>query len=397
MNLKKQEFKNNIKKAHLYRFVHHLHFIGGILIPFYTIWGGLSFVQVMLLQAIFTFSMFLLEIPTGVVADKYGRKVSLALAGVVSTIGFFILASYPKFWVFALAEFTLAISASLTSGADQSLVYDSLREIKKEKTSKKVFGRIDSSGLFALMIAGPIGSLIAQHFGLRAVMFAMMGPTIIFTFIALTFKEPEIGRKVAKKRTYAETFKKGIQTFKNNKELKLLAFDYIAISTLAFFLIWVYQVKLQSLNIDIALFGFVHALIVLVQILILNTFVNFEKIFGGKRKYLLWSAILTGIGFIILALAQTITFTLIGISIAAAFGLTRKPLFQNYMNKHIKSAERSTVLSTVSMFYMLSMAIIDIVLGFFVDLNLTYTLTAIGIMIIAFGIISKIEEDHLID
>jgi len=56
----------------------------------------------MILQAIFTLSVFFLEIPTGVVADKFGRKISLSLAGLISAGGFLIYASYPNFWIFAL-------------------------------------------------------------------------------------------------------------------------------------------------------------------------------------------------------------------------------------------------------------------------------------------------------
>lgn len=374
-----------------------MHFFAGVLIPFFTIWGGITFTQVMILQAIFTISLFFLEIPTGVIADKFGRKVSLSLAGLVGAIGLLVYASYPNFWIFALGEFILAISAALISGADQAIIYDSLREIRKEKSSKEIFGRLNSVGLFALMIAAPIGSLISYYFGLRVVMLSTAVPMIIITLFALMLKEPEIGRKLAKKRDYAKTLIRGIKYFKNHKILRLMTADYISISVLAFFLIWIYQVKLQSLGIEIGIFGFIHSAIVISQIIILNTFSRFEDMFGGRRKYLLYSAILTGLGFIIISIAKTFTFALIGMIIVAAFGLTRKPLFQNYMNKYINSGERATVLSTISMFYMLSMATVDIILGFLVDINLTYTLALVGLAIIIFGIISRLEEKYLID
>lgn len=53
------------------------------------------------LQAIFTFSIFLFEIPTGVIADRFGRKTSLILSGVVTGIAALVYSSYPSFWVFA--------------------------------------------------------------------------------------------------------------------------------------------------------------------------------------------------------------------------------------------------------------------------------------------------------
>ncbi|MEK6760305.1 MAG: MFS transporter [Nanoarchaeota archaeon] len=397
MKTSKDLYKSNIWKFYAYKFVHNFHFFAGILVPFFTIFGGINFVQIMILQAIFTISIFLLEIPTGVLADKFGRKISLALAGFIGMIGFLIYASYPNFWAFAMGEFTLATSASLISGADQSLFYDSLREIRKEKTSKKLFGRLNSIGLFGLMIAAPIGSLLALHFGFRTVMLLMSIPMLLTAFIALTFKEPEIGRKLSKGRSYTKILSRGITYFKNHKTLRIMAFDYVSISVFAFFLIWVYQLKLQSLGVEIGIFGFVHSALVLVQIIVLNTFISFEKLVNGKRRYLLFSAILTGFGFILIALASTFFVAFFGIMIVGAFGLTRRLIFQNYINKHVNSSERATVLSTVSMLYMFSMTIMNVVLGYFVEINMTYTLFALGLIIIALGIFSKLEEEHLID
>lgn len=397
MRTNKEKYKANIWKSNFYRFFSHFHFFSAVLIPFFTLWGGISFAQVMILQAIFTFSVFALEIPTGVIADKFSRKASLILASLVSLTGFLIYTISPNFWIFALGEFTLAFATSLISGADQAMVYDSLREIKKEKTSKKVLGRIESTGLLSLMIAAPIGGLIAQHIGLRAVMLFMAIPTILMFFIALTMKEPEMGRKHALKRNYSKTLKKGMQYFKEHRILKMLAFEYISISTLVFFLIWVYQVKLQELNVEIGLFGFVHAAMVIVQIFILQSFTGLEKLIGGKKRYLLISAVITGLAFILVAFSKTVPVAIAGILVASAFGLTRKPLIQNYLNKFINSGERATVLSTISMIYMFVMSIIYIVLGYFADLNLQYTLAFIGLAIILFSLISKVEESHLRD
>jgi len=80
---------------------------------------------------------FLLEIPTGTVADFLGRKVSLILGCMIGAVGVLIYASYPRFLVFLLAEVILAVSYTLISGADEALVYDSLKEIGQTDISKK--------------------------------------------------------------------------------------------------------------------------------------------------------------------------------------------------------------------------------------------------------------------
>jgi len=392
----KREYKANIWKAYVYKFLRNFHFFAGVLIPFFTIWGGISFAQVMILQAIFTFSVFLMEIPTGTVADRFGRKTSLALGGIVSAMGFLIYVLYPSFWIFALGEFVLAIGCALNSGADHALIYDSLKEIKTEKKSKKIFGRYGSLGLFSLMVAAPLGSLIAKYFGLRATMLLTAVPLILATGIALSFKEPKT-RKKSEKPDYFRTLKKGLLYFKNHKELKILAFDYISITTLVFFTVWVYQVVLQKFEVSIGWFGFVHAGIVVLEIIVLNSFASFEKFFGGKKKYLLFTSIICGISFLLIAFAQTLWIALVGIGFISLFGLTRKSLFHNYFNKFIESDVRATVLSSISMLYAFIIAIIDIVFGYLVDWNLKYALAIIGVLIILFALFSKVREEHLLD
>src|SRR5687768_254396 len=86
----------------------------GVLIPFFTQHGGLSLTQVQLLQSWFMLCFFLLEIPTGAVADYFGRKQSLIFGAVLSSIG---IAYYglvpPSFIAFMIGEFVLAAAMAL--------------------------------------------------------------------------------------------------------------------------------------------------------------------------------------------------------------------------------------------------------------------------------------------
>ena len=54
-----------------------------VLVLFFTEWGGITLQQALILQSWFMGWMFLLEIPTGTVADYFGRKISLVLSQVI--------------------------------------------------------------------------------------------------------------------------------------------------------------------------------------------------------------------------------------------------------------------------------------------------------------------------
>lgn len=390
------EFKSNIWKIYLFKFFISLHFIGGVLIPFFTDWGGLKFVQIMILQSWFMFWTFILEIPTGAVADYWGRKYSIILSCIVIVFGVLVYTSTPNFYVFLVGEFLWAMSSALLSGADEAFVYDTLKKIGESNKSKKIFGRIESIGLLGIMIGSPVGSIIASQFGLRAPLFLMIIPFSIAFLITLTFKEPKITQKIESKR-YLNVLKDGVEYFYKNKVLKILTIDMISIATIAYFMIWLFQPMLKNAGVNIAYFGVVHSSLVVGEIIIMNNYSFLEKIFGSKKRLIFFSAFITGIMFIIGGLTTFLPLVLLAIIIGGGFGLSRRPLFVSYMNKYIPSPKRATVLSSVSMFRTFILAVLNPIVGLMVDWSLNYTLIILGFTAIIFSFISKVEESHLID
>ena len=111
----KNSYEGNIWKMYLFSFIASLHFFSAVLVPFFTDWGKISFFQIMILQSIFTLGVFFLETPTGVIADKLGRRTSVAAGTLISALGFLIYASYPSFAVFIIGEIVLALGCALIS------------------------------------------------------------------------------------------------------------------------------------------------------------------------------------------------------------------------------------------------------------------------------------------
>ncbi len=371
-------------------------FFSGILVPFFLDWGKITFTQIMTLQSIFVFSIFLMEVPTGAIADHFGRKTSLIIGSIIIVFVPIIYTLAPNFWIFALGEFLWATCFALMSGADEALIYDSLKKIKKEKYSKKIFGRFHSFELAALMIASPIGSILAAKYGLKFPVILMSVPFFFALFIAISLKEVKTKKK-RKKQNYMKTVLSGFKYFKKHKILQTLAFDKISVAILVFMVIWLYQPLLTQLEIPIFYFGFVAAGITGIQVIILNNFEFMEKLFGSKKRYLFWSALIPGIAFIFLGINPYIIITIPLLLIIAGLGLSRQVLFQSYFNKYIKSHNRATVLSTISMVDRMSIAILYPVIGLIVEKSLNVAIIFVGVAIIICALLSRVEEKHLLD
>jgi len=275
-------------------------------------------------------------------------------------------------------------------------MYDTLKEIKKEKESKKLLGRFNSFELSGYLVAAPIGSLIGSMFGLEYAIRAIAIPLFIAAMITLTIKEPKY-KKEKESLRYLNNLINGVKYFYNHKTLLILAFDAVSVSVLSFFIIWTYQPLLLGLSFPLALLGFVHSSGGLLQVVILNNFSNLEKLFGSKKGVILISALIVGLGFVLLSVSNNIALSIILIVITFGFGLSRGLLFNNYMNKYIESKNRATVLSTISMINSFGRAILYPVIGVLVEYSMNITLLIIGLLIILVSIFSKVEESHLID
>ena len=381
------------------RLLFNMYFISAILVPFFTEWGGLQFSDVLFLNAWFMFWNFLLEVPTGTVADFLGRKFSITLGCVFSVIATLVYVSYPHIFVFMAADVIFAISYTLISGADEALVYDTLIQIGESDQSKKVFSRLESLKLSGIMVGAVAGAFIAKSMGLRIPVLLQTIPIGISILLALSLKEPEVHEKkpVLTFHAYKGLLKEGFHYFWGNRILKLLTLDMVLVNASAWIIIWFYQALLMTSGIDIVHFGFVHAMMTVSQIVIINNFARFERWLGSKKRVLFLGAFFSGVFFILLGVTTWAPLVITGIILSAGFGLSRLPLFSSYMNKFIPSDKRATILSTTSMLRTLSIVIINVSAGMLSRWSIPYTLIILGAATVIFSFFSKIKEEHLID
>lgn len=383
---------NTIYRYYLFVFLKDFAFFSAVLIPFFTEWGHISLAQVTILQSWFMLSIFLLEVPTGAIADYFGRKYSIAFGCITIAFATLLYGSIPKFEIFFIAEFMYAMGVALISGADQALLYDSLKESGKESESNKIFGRAHSFNLLGMLIAAPIGGFIAFKFGLNAPLLFSTIPFFLAGAVAFSIKEPIVQEKTSESKRYFDIARKGFLYFYKHKMLRLLAIDSIVVASSAYFVIWLYQPLLKNLNVPIFYFGFGHALLVTAEILIASNFGYFEKIFGSGRSFLIFSAIITSISFFAVAIFPNILTLVLFILLAGGFGITRFELMSSYMNKFIPSEQRATVISSISMLKRFALVILNPIIGFAADRSLGLAFFILGLIPLLVFLFSPIRQ-----
>ena len=92
----------------------------------------MALTQALKLSAVYYFSVFLLEIPSGYFSDKYGRRLTLILASGCAIVAYLMFIFGSSFAIFAVAQFMLAGFFSFKSGSDNSLLFDTLQALHRE-------------------------------------------------------------------------------------------------------------------------------------------------------------------------------------------------------------------------------------------------------------------------
>ena len=157
--IKKINIYKHIWPFCLYDFFAGLMFFMPIWILFYQS-RGLNLEQIGLLASAVYLSSFIFEYPTGIFADRFGRKKSMMISVILLLVVYLIEISSYSFERFFVASIIAGIGWSFSSGAREALVYDFLKEKKLEKYNSKVVGIQEAIFYVSLSFSAFIGSFM---------------------------------------------------------------------------------------------------------------------------------------------------------------------------------------------------------------------------------------------
>jgi len=119
---------------------------------------GLSPVQLLLVGAVLEGTIFLMEIPTGVVADVYSRRLSVVIGTVGTGIGFLVMGAAPTFGAVLLGNFIWGLSETFLSGALSAWFVDEAGQAVAETGFLRGSQAGQVAGLLGTVIGAGIGS-----------------------------------------------------------------------------------------------------------------------------------------------------------------------------------------------------------------------------------------------
>jgi MFS family permease len=378
-----------------FNFFKSLQFFGAIAVPFYLYRAGLDYTRMFLLETIFSVGMFAFEIPTGVVADRWGRKISLFFGSCFFGAGFLLFGIYTSYSILIIAEVICALGMTLLSGADRAILYEILKEGHEENRAATVMARYDAYGTAGMFLAFPAGSLftgshlVAYKAALGLVFVATAFAVGISSLIVLFVKEGKY------ERSGENAIKQGLAGFLyifRHPRLRIFSFNFAFISSVTFFMFWFYQTLLLANKFPVTWQGFIASGFNLTAILLL-LLTPVAKSCIGIRNTLFFSSLIPGILYIGVSVIPGLIMAMIAIFGVTNLKMFRAPILNALMNDQIESSSRATVLSGVSMIERIATALLYPVVGLLTDISFKMTFLTLGIITMILSILLRIGED----
>tara|TARA_B100001142_G_scaffold330178_1_gene396796 strand:+ start:6 stop:1175 length:1170 start_codon:yes stop_codon:yes gene_type:complete len=380
------QLKDNILKIYLLQGVSWFMVAMPIIILFFQE-NGFSLTQIMTLQAIYSFSVAIFEIPSGYIADIFGRKKTIVASTILSFIGYLVLSLCSGFFAFSLAQILIGLSGSLMSGSNSALLYDTLLQTDNKELYTKVEGKNYAIGNFSEASAGILGGFLAAT-SIFLPIYVQTSILFLSIPISLTLIEPTVYKKNKIDRSISNIISIVQFAIIDNVRLRWLIIYSSIMGVASLSMAWFAQPFFKEIQIPIIYFGILWA-----GLNFSSGITSFNSYKIEKRykihKILTVITIFMTMSFILLG----INFNLLGLIFILLIYLLRgiiTPIIRNAINEITTSEKRATVLSVRSFILRISFAICAPILGYITD---NYSLTiAFYTLALIVGIVSTISS-----
>lgn len=372
-NLKSEQtyrlIASNIPKYFVYTALKGLGF--GLFVATWVIYlqqrRGLSLTEATIVDVTFLITATLGEVPTGMVADTYGRRTSMligaALMG-VSTVAWPLAPSVP---LIVLAYAGMALGFTFVSGAEDAFFYESLRATGQAIDYPRLVGRASATMLGAMAIGSAVSGLLATID--LSVPFLVGGGCIMVMFVVvLTFKEPPAEETVAEstRKPYRVVLRDALVLMRANPALRypMLYLAFVPLAAIFMETLFV-QPQALLLGVPIAGIGFIVMAVQLTNITA-STWAHQITAHVGETRVIYLVPLVIIASLLLLAALQTLP----ALALIALIGFVTailRPLVMSRIHAEVSDGIRATILSMNSLIAMFLMAISELTLGFIAD------------------------------
>jgi DHA3 family tetracycline resistance protein-like MFS transporter len=317
--------------------------------------AGLSGAQLVLVGTTVEVTILLFEVPTGIVADAYSRRLSIIIGYLLMGLGFIVEGLFPLFGMILLTQLLWGVGYTFTSGATQAWLSD---EIGEENANRAFLrgNQYDLAGaLIGMLLAIPLGN-IAVNLPILAGGAAVTGMgVLLMLFMPETGFHPIRPEDRNSFQHMGDILKKGIAAVRSRPVLlSVLGIGFIyGLYSEGWDRLWVkYLVdnftlpSIFGMN-EVAFFGFLRAGGMLLSIFATR---QVEKRLDANHapsiaRAMVWITVLLSAAIFTFAFSPTLAVSILAVVLVSITRNIMEPLYNAWVNQRLDSDTRATVIS----------------------------------------------------
>lgn len=370
-----------IRKFTAYGFLKNLKFFEPYLI-IYLLGNNLTLFQIGILISIKEIIVNVFEIPSGFVADYFGKKKELCACFIFYIISFIFFFFSRGFYLAMLAMIFFGLGEAFRSGTHKAMIYTYLEQKSWQNHKTFVYGKTRSGSLIGSAVSSILGIIIILNVPSSGYIFLLSTIPYILDFMLILSYPNELDRGDVEISTFSEMIKSFKHSLIKNKELRVLILNEsifeASIAAIKDFVQPIMKmiiigsgfILIQSMNADQNLkliIGLVYAII------------NIFSAVASKKAYLLkkektnmavlnilYVSLIVGLICLGIFIDMPVVVVIIFIIINLLLNL-RKPIFVDEIDNHMAKKERATMLSVSSQMKSLMKVFIAPMVGFIAD------------------------------
>jgi len=328
---------------------------------------GLSLSQAALIDVTFFVAAALAEVPTGIVADRFGRKTSMTAGAALMSLGVLGWTLAPTLPLIIVAYVAMGVGITFLSGAEDAFFYETLQATGRASDYTRLLGRVSATFPGALALGSVAGGLLAA-INLR-LPFLIAGLVLLLTLgIVLTFKEPQTKatKGEAARPSFGEVLRQSFALLRARPTLRYPIL-YLAIVPLAAFMIESVFVQPQALALGVPLAG-IGMIVMAVQLtnMLGSTWSDWVRARFGEGRVLYTAPMVICSSLILLAALQVLPALLL-IAVMGFLTAVVRPILLSRIQEELSDDIRATMLSMQSLTFTLVAAISQPTLGAIAD------------------------------
>jgi MFS family permease len=358
------EIQSNIWKYYLATALVHFGFFTPIIQLFF-LDNNLTITKIALLGVAWSIVRIILEVPSGILADKWGRKKVYAISSLFTIFQVVMLIYASNYWHFFFASILSAVSYSFLSGTNTAIFYDTLKQLKKEDQFEKLWARQHIFQQIPLVIAFVASGFLYKFSPLLPFQLSLLF-LVASLIVVLTFKEPKYHKPIEEVNVFTHFTQSMKFIFENNFLKTILIFTVIF--SIGSDLSYGYgQIYLKQLALPVVLFGIAYTFKSLLVTLFANIAPSIRKKIDYQGIFALQMILITALFFIMALTNNYLIGAICFILIAIPHGLFVVSK-TSYIHKHTQSHHRATVDSMFSFVVALVFLILEPATGYLADL-----------------------------